>query len=59
MNHTNMPSYALETRGVIKTYQSDSGTIQAVDDVSLQVAAGEFVLSPDVEAVCGIKREAS
>ena len=43
MNHTNMPSYALETRGVIKTYQSDSGTIQAVDDVSLQVAAGEFV----------------
>ena len=43
MNHTNMPSYALETKGVIKTYQSDSGTIQAVDDVSLQVAAGEFV----------------
>ena len=35
--------YALETRSVVKTYQSDSGTIQAVDDVSLQVAAGEFV----------------
>lgn len=34
---------ALETRSVIKTYQSDSGTIQAVDDVSLQVQAGEFV----------------
>lgn len=36
-------SYALETRSVVKTYQSDSGTIQAVDGVSLQVAAGEFV----------------
>jgi len=34
---------ALETRSVIKTYKSDSGTIQAVDDVSLQVGAGEFV----------------
>ncbi len=34
---------ALETRAVVKTYKSDSGTIQAVDDVSLQVAAGEFV----------------
>ncbi|HPH96320.1 MAG TPA: ABC transporter ATP-binding protein [Anaerolineaceae bacterium] len=38
-----MNNYALETRSVIKTYQSDSGVIQAVDDVSLQVAAGEFV----------------
>ena len=38
-----MTTYALETRSVIKTYQSESGTIQAVDDVSLQVAAGEFV----------------
>jgi putative ABC transport system ATP-binding protein len=37
------PNYALETKSVIKTYQSDSGPIQAVDDVSLQVAAGEFV----------------
>jgi hemin transport system ATP-binding protein len=43
---TNTPStssYALETRSVVKTYASDSGTIQAVDDVSLQVTAGEFV----------------
>jgi putative ABC transport system ATP-binding protein len=38
-----MTTYALETKSVIKTYQSDSGPIQAVDDVSLQVAAGEFV----------------
>ena len=38
-----MTTYALETQSVIKTYQSESGTIQAVDDVSLQVAAGEFV----------------
>jgi len=38
-----MTAYALETKSVIKTYQSDSGTIYAVDDVSLQVAAGEFV----------------
>jgi putative ABC transport system ATP-binding protein len=38
-----MNTYALETRSVIKTYPSDSGTIYAVDDVSLQVAAGEFV----------------
>jgi len=38
-----MTTYALETRSVIKTYQSESGTIQAVDDVSLHVAAGEFV----------------
>ncbi len=38
-----MSTYALETQSVIKTYQSDSGPIQAVDDVSLQVAAGEFV----------------
>jgi putative ABC transport system ATP-binding protein len=36
-------TYALETKSVIKTYQSDSGTIHAVDDVSLQVAPGEFV----------------
>jgi putative ABC transport system ATP-binding protein len=37
------PTYALETTSVIKTYQSDSGTIQAVDDVSIQVQSGEFV----------------
>ncbi len=38
-----MTAYALETKSIIKTYNSDSGVIQAVDDVSLQVAAGEFV----------------
>ena len=38
-----MTTYALETKSVIKTYQSDSGLIHAVDDVSLQVGAGEFV----------------
>jgi putative ABC transport system ATP-binding protein len=35
--------YALETKSVIKTYQTDTGPIQAVDDVSIQVAPGEFV----------------
>ena len=40
MNHT---VNALETNSVIKTYPSDSGTIYAVEDVSLRVAAGEFV----------------
>jgi len=35
--------YALETKSVVKSYQTDFGTIQAVDDVSIQVAAGEFV----------------
>lgn len=34
---------ALETRAVIKKYQADAGTIYAVNDVSLQVKAGEFV----------------
>lgn len=38
-----MTAYALETKSVVKTYNSESGVIQAVDDVSLQVAAGEFV----------------
>ncbi len=38
-----MSTYALETTSVIKTYQSESGIINAVDDVSLQVKAGEFV----------------
>jgi len=38
-----MSDYALETRSVLKTYQTDSGTIHAVDEVSLQVSAGEFV----------------
>lgn len=34
---------ALETKNVVKTYKVDSGTIYAVNDVSLQVKAGEFV----------------
>lgn len=38
-----MTTYALETQSVVKTYQSEFGTIQAVDEVSLQVSAGEFV----------------
>jgi putative ABC transport system ATP-binding protein len=42
---TNIPTsnYALETRSVVKSYETDYGIIQAVDDVSLQVTAGEFV----------------
>jgi putative ABC transport system ATP-binding protein len=43
MTKVAMTNYPLETKSVIKIYQSDSGTINAVDDVSLQVAAGEFV----------------
>jgi len=43
MMENTMSAYALETKSVIKTYNSDSGTIQAVDDVSLQVMSGEFV----------------
>jgi putative ABC transport system ATP-binding protein len=38
-----MTTYALETKSVVKSYPSDYGTIFAVNDVSLQVAAGEFV----------------
>jgi len=38
-----MSIYALETKTVRKTYSIDSGLINAVDDVSLQVSAGEFV----------------
>ncbi len=38
-----MSTYALETDSIVKTYQSDSGTIHAVEDVSLQVRSGEFV----------------
>ena len=34
---------ALETRAVTKTYQGGSGTINAVDAVSLTVSEGEFV----------------
>lgn len=36
-------TYALETKSVTKTYKSDSGLINAVEDVSLAIAAGEFV----------------
>jgi putative ABC transport system ATP-binding protein len=43
MTTENTSSYALETKAVTKTYQTDFGTIQAVDNVSLSVAAGEFV----------------
>jgi putative ABC transport system ATP-binding protein len=43
MNTIPSTNYALETRLVVKKYQADAGTIFAVDDVSLQVAAGEFV----------------
>jgi len=43
MNNSAQNTYALETKTVIKTYQSDSGTIHAVDDVSIQIASGEFV----------------
>jgi len=43
MNNFEQNKYALETQTVIKTYQSDSGTIYAVDDVSIQIASGEFV----------------
>jgi putative ABC transport system ATP-binding protein len=38
-----MITYALETENVTKTYQSESGVINAVDEVSLQVKPGEFV----------------
>ncbi len=38
-----MTVHALETKSVVKTYQSDFGTIYAVADVSLQVTNGEFV----------------
>ncbi|RPI87423.1 MAG: ABC transporter ATP-binding protein [Chloroflexi bacterium] len=38
-----MNYYPLEVHNVIKTFKSDSGVINAVDDVSFRVAAGEFV----------------
>lgn len=34
---------ALEVRNVIKTFKSDSGVVNAVDDVSFKVDSGEFV----------------
>jgi len=36
-------SIALEVKDVVKTFQSDSGPINAVDGVSFQVQSGEFV----------------
>jgi putative ABC transport system ATP-binding protein len=38
-----MMDYALRTIDVTKLYASDSGTIRAVDDVSLEIRRGEFV----------------
>jgi putative ABC transport system ATP-binding protein len=38
-----MNTLALETRSLLKTYPLDGNTIRAVDHVSLQVRAGEFV----------------
>ncbi|NTW09416.1 MAG: ATP-binding cassette domain-containing protein, partial [Anaerolineaceae bacterium] len=43
MNPPTNESYPLETRSVVKTYDTDFGIIHAVDDVSLHVAPGEFV----------------
>jgi len=43
MSDISITPYALETKAVVKTYQTDFGAIQAVDDVSIRVAAGEFV----------------
>jgi putative ABC transport system ATP-binding protein len=43
MSDTTNHNYALETRSVVKKYQTDSGTIYAVDQVSLHIEAGEFV----------------
>lgn len=34
---------ALEVKNIVKTFQSDTGEIRAVDDVSFQVQSGEFV----------------
>ena len=36
-------TFAIETRSVVKTYQNDFGTIQAVDGVSFEIKPGEFV----------------
>ena len=38
-----MNNIALETKAVVKTYQSESGTINAVDHVDIAVHSGEFV----------------
>ena len=38
-----MTATALEVKNVVKTFSSDSGPINAVDDVSFEVQSGEFV----------------
>lgn len=38
-----MSTTALEVKNVIKTFASDSGPVNAVDDVSFEVHSGEFV----------------
>lgn len=38
-----MSDFALETRSVVKTYQSESGIVNAVAEVSVHVRPGEFV----------------
>jgi putative ABC transport system ATP-binding protein len=38
-----MSEIALDVRNITKTFKSDSGVIAAVDDVSFQIHAGEFV----------------
>ena len=43
MNAITQPTYALESRAVVKKYQADANVIFAVNEVSLNVAAGEFV----------------
>ena len=43
MNAIANTNYALETRTVVKQYQADAGMIYAVNEVSLHVAAGEFI----------------
>jgi putative ABC transport system ATP-binding protein len=43
MSRTAQSPYSIETRSIVKTYDSDFGTIYAVNEVSLQVKPGEFV----------------
>lgn len=38
-----MSNIALEVRNVVKSFTTDTGTINAVDEVSFQVRSGEFV----------------
>jgi len=43
MSRAAQSPYSIETRSIVKTYDSDFGTIYAVNEVSLQVKPGEFV----------------